>query len=131
MVSIHHDNPVNIISAGTNVYVPNVQRAHRWYSEILGLKMEMSPDGRSSRYSEPHSVTDRLTVFRLLPGSAGQIPPGSVQLSFSVPDLKATVTALRAVGVRVGCESSHEPGCVLPSVTVLDPDGNGVVLYES
>jgi predicted enzyme related to lactoylglutathione lyase len=130
MVSIHHDNPVNIISAGVNVYVSDVHRSHRWYSEVLGLKMEMSPGEQCSRYSEPLSEDQRLTVFRLLQGSVNQSLLGNVQLAFSAASLEATVAAMRAAGVGVARERSYEPGCALPSVTVLDPDGNAIVLYE-
>ena len=130
MVSIHHDNAVNIVSAGVCVYVSDVQRAHNWYREVLGLRMEMSPDGQSSRYAEPYSSEDRLTVFRLLQGGMDESRQGNVRLAFSVADLQATVAALRSHGVRVARERDFDPGCSLRSVTVLDPDGNGIVLYE-
>jgi catechol 2,3-dioxygenase-like lactoylglutathione lyase family enzyme len=130
VLSIHHDNAVNIVSAGVNVYVSDLQRAHDWFQDVLGLRMEMSPEGTSSRYAEPHATEQRLTIFRLLPGTAAASHPGKVQLAFSVADLKATTASLRAFGARLVRDSSIEAGCALPSVTVLDPDGNGVVIYE-
>lgn len=130
MLSVHHDNAVSIVSAGVNVYVSDVQRAHDGYQDVLGLRMEMSSERTSSRYAEPHAEGQRLTIFRLLPGTATRTGPGNVQLAFSVADLKATSASLRAYGARLVREASFEAGCVLPSVTVLDPDGNGVVIYE-
>jgi len=53
-----------------------------------------------------------------------------VQLAFTVAQLDKTVAELRALGATFARERSLEQGCVLSSVTVLDPDGNGVVLYE-
>jgi predicted enzyme related to lactoylglutathione lyase len=130
VLSIHHDNAVSIVSAGVNVYVSDLQRAHDWYQDVLGLHMEMSPDGTSSRYAEPYAEGQRLTIFRLLPGTAAESHTSNVQLAFSVADLKAMIASLRAYGARLVRDASFEVGCALPSVTVLDPDGNGVVLYE-
>jgi predicted enzyme related to lactoylglutathione lyase len=131
MASLHHDNAVSIVSAGVNVYVSDVLRAHRWYSDVLGLKMEITPDEQSSRYCESRSADDQgLVVFRLLPGSAKPGLSGNVQLAFSVAQLDKTVAELRSIGATFARERSQEQGCVLSSVTVLDPDGNGVVLYE-
>ena len=131
MVSIHHDNAVNIISAGVNVYVSDVLRSHRWYSDILGLKMELSPDELCSQYSESRSADDQgMTVFRLLPRPVGTGALGNVQLAFSVPNLEQTIEALRAVGAACTRKRSIERGCAVPSVSVLDPDGNGIVLYQ-
>lgn len=131
MVSIHHENAARIVSAGTNVYVADVLRAHRWYSEILGLRMELEPDKISSRYVESHDADSTgLTVFRLLPRSGDASAPGNVQLAFSVANLKQAVVALENAGVIIVRDPSLETGCVLASVTILDLDGNGIVLYE-
>jgi predicted enzyme related to lactoylglutathione lyase len=93
--------------------------------------MELSPDELCSQYSESHSADEQsMTVFRLLPRPVGAGAPGNVQLAFSVPNLDQTIEALRATGAACARERSIEPGCAVPSVCILDPDGNGIVLYQ-
>lgn len=130
MISMHHGNSRAIVSAGVNVYVTDIERSHAWYSEVLGLAMEMSPDRQSSSYFEPLAESDRKVVFRLIPRFANHDPQSRVALTFHVGNLEGTVASLRSLGVPIGRERSCEAGCVLASVTVLDTDGNEIVLYE-
>ena len=131
MVSIHHENAASIVSAGVNLYVADVLRSHRWYSEVLGLKMELSPDNLSSRYVESHEADDQgLTVFRILPRTNNEGATGNVQLAFSIANLAKAEAMLRAAGVEISRTRSLEAGCALYGVTIRDLDGNGIVLYE-
>ncbi len=131
MVSIHHKNATGIVSAGVNLYSADVLRLHRWYSEVLGLRLELSPDNLSSCYVESHEADDQgLTVFRILPRTNDEAAPGNVQLAFSIANLAKAVAALQTAGVEMMRSRSLEAGSALHSVTIRDLDGNGIVLYE-
>jgi predicted enzyme related to lactoylglutathione lyase len=130
MLQVHHENARNIFPCGVRVYVSDVKRSHQWYAQVLGLKMDMAPDGQSSlhavRYEESHSVP----AFWLVPGLGAEGRHSTVSLTFQVTDLEGTVASLKSAGVTVVRDVSREPGSALRSATIVDPDNHGIVIYE-
>ena len=131
MLQVHHQNARNIYYTGVRVYVSDVGHSHRWYSQILGLKMEMAPDEQSSlhvvKYEEDHEVP----IFWLVQGLGTMGQHTTVSLTFQAGDLETTVAELKTAGVTVVREPSLEPGSAMRSATILDPDGHGILIYQS
>ena len=130
MLQIHHDNARNIFPSGVRVYVSDLERSHQWYSQVLGLKMEMAPDGESSLHTIRYEEGQSAPVFWLVAGLDSKGRHSTVSLTFQTTDLEGTVEALKAAGVTVVRDVSLEPGSALRSATILDPDEHGIVIYE-
>ena len=131
MLQIHHENARNIYYCGIRVYVSDLERAHRWYTRVLGLKMTMDPDGQSSLHVVEYLHGQEIPVFWLVPGLGGEGHHGKVSLTFQVADLDQTSKDLQSAGVTVVREPSIEPGSAMRSATILDPDGHGILIYQS
>lgn len=131
MLQLHHANARNIFYCGVRVYVSDVARAHQWYNNVLGLKMTMAPDGQSSRHAVEYVEGNEVTIFWLVPGLDGDGHHGKVSLTFQVSDLARTIAELKSMDVTVVREPSLEPGSAMHSATILDPDGHGILIYQS
>ena len=114
--------------------VDDVEKAVRFYSDLLGFRVEMQPNA----YFAMLSLGDlRLVLSR--PGGGpggGQVLAGGVQpapggwnrFQLEVPDLEATVERLRGKGARF--RSEIIVGVGVKQVIVEDPSGNPVELDE-
>lgn len=131
MLQLHHANARNIFYCGIRVYVSDVARAHQWYNNVLGLKMTMAPDEQCSSHVVEYVEGHEMTIFWLVPGLVGDGHHGTVSLTFQVTDLDQTVAELKAMDVTVIREPSIEPGSAMRSATILDPDGHGILIYQS
>lgn len=130
MITIHHANARNIVSAGVVVPVSDLQRSHRWYADVLGLKMELDASGTSSCYAEEYEPGGSVTVLRLVAGiSVGSAGRG-VCMTFQVDRLEETVDSLKRAGAIIARAVSVQPGDALPSAAILDPDGHTIILYS-
>ena len=118
-------------SAGVNVYCSNVERSHEWYKNVLGLDMNYLPAHNISECAERIDPERTLVFFYLCPGLKEWGKSNAVSLCFHAPDLKTKTDALKAAGVKFARELSWEEGSDHPSVTILDPDGHGIVIYQA
>ena len=131
MLQVHHENARNIYYSGIRVYVSDLERAHRWYTRVLGLKMTMAPDEQSSLHVIEYLQGQEIPIFWLVSGLAGDGHHSEVSLTFQVADLERTIKELQSAGVTVVREPSIEPGSAMRSATILDPDGHGILIYQS
>lgn len=130
MRELHHENRRPICSAGTNVYVRDVRKAHQWYSEVLGLKMRLDPEGRFAEYSESWGKDERVPIFYLLPGLQDTGQHTTVSIALRASKLTELIAELKALDVKFERKLSREGESALESVTIVDPDGHGIVIYE-
>lgn len=130
MRDLHHENRRPICWAATNVYVKDVRKAHQWYSEVLGLKMRLDPEGRYAEYSESWGDDERVTIFYLLPGLEGEGRHTTVSIALRSSNLPELIAALKDIDVPFVRKLSREGESALESVTIVDPDGHGIVIYE-
>jgi len=130
MLQIHHENARNIFYSGVRVYVSDLKRSHRWYTQVLGLKMTMASDEQSSLHAMRYSEDQEVPIFWLVAGLAAGGQHSKVSLTFQVADLKRTIAELKSAGVSVVREAAIEPGSALCSATILDPDGHGILIYQ-
>jgi predicted enzyme related to lactoylglutathione lyase len=131
MLQIHHQNARNIYCFGVRVYVTDLERAYRWYSQVLGLKLTMAPDRQSARHAVQYEEGVDVPIFWLVPGLAASGHHTEVSLTFQVSNLEQTIAELKSAGVTVAREPSIELGSAMRSATILDPDGHGLVIYQS
>lgn len=130
MRELHHENRRPICWTATNVYVRDVQKACQWYSEVLGLKMRLDPESRFAEYSESWGHDERVPIFYLLPGLEGEGRHTTVSIALRTPKLAELVVSLEALEVTIERGLSQERESALASVTIVDPDGHGIVIYE-
>jgi catechol 2,3-dioxygenase-like lactoylglutathione lyase family enzyme len=119
----------------TAIYVDDVERARRFYEDVLGLK-PMFEDSRLAAYDV--GGQNVLLIFRrggslepvTLPG--GSIPPhdgsGPLHFAFAIAadELEAWEERLREHGVKVEARTNWPRGGT--SIYFRDPDGHAVEL---
>jgi predicted enzyme related to lactoylglutathione lyase len=108
------------------VHVTDIQRARRFYSEVLGLK-ELSFQEKASRaaFALP-GTTVQLTMHIQAPGEGGREPGTVSGIVFYHPDPVAACAEIRRRGGTVTTEP-HEfanPFAKGVRAVVADPDGN-------
>ena len=98
----------------------DVERAHAWYQEVLGLP----PDRRDNSEVE----TPNLTLTFWNPEEQGvEFVPNKNGIALRVPDVAAAMEDARAAGAEVlGIQDSG--ACHMGFVK--DPDGNIVILHR-
>ena len=103
--------------------VSNLERSRRWYADMLGLQLER-------RLGEPPWCELKTPVPNLFLGLAEVDPVrvGDAVLTLAVRDVQAARRQLLEKGAEVS-EAVHVPG-VARMVTLMDPDGNAVMLRE-
>lgn len=122
-------DPIESLEAVT-VHVTDIQRARKFYSEVLGLK-ELAFQEKASRaaFAIPGTST-QLTMHIQADGEGGR-PPGTVSgLVFSHPDPVAACAEIRRRGGTV-VDDPHpftNPFATGVRGTFADPDGNEFVL---
>lgn len=108
-------------------------RAEAFYADVLGLA-EAARDDFATTYALGGEATLRLTPV------PGHVPSGHTVLGWSVPDMAATMAALRDKGVvfqiyeGFGQDADgvwHAPGGGTKVAWFNDPDGNNLSLTES
>jgi lactoylglutathione lyase len=121
----------------TMLRVGDLQRAVRFYTEVLGMKLLRTTDRPEQKYSLAFVGYDderRASVLELtynygverydMGGAFGHIAIG-------VPDVKATCERVRAAGGKV----TREPGPVKGGTSMIafveDPDGYKIEFIES
>src|SRR3954466_7311243 len=110
----------------------------RWYQEILGLKVlrDFRPPGTAIHVVLLQS--DAVRVERLQHGDAkplAQAPDrylvhGLFKVGFTVPDLDATVRALKAKGVAFPYDLTKDPATGLRFAICKDAEGNEIQIFS-
>ncbi len=112
------------------VHVTDIQRARKFYAQVLGLK-EVSFNEKASRaaFAIPGTTT-QLTMHIQVEGEGGR-PPGTVSgLVFSHPDPVAACAEIRKRGGSIVDEPQafSNPFATGVRGTFADPDGNEFLL---
>jgi len=109
--------------AFTVLPVKDVKRAREFYGQTFGLR-------------ETANWEDKWIEFDIGPGTLAitdgfpQLTPGAngAMVALELEDLGAAVRELEAKGVKLAAGPFDTPVCV--SGTVVDPDGNEVMLHQ-
>jgi predicted enzyme related to lactoylglutathione lyase len=107
------------------VPVTDMERANRFYGEVLGLaRNPNSPGGDWVEYE-----AGNLTLAVMTPETHGEATsaPGSLAIALRVRDVAAAKAALEAVGVQVH-EVWDSGAC--RGAGFADPDGNRFLLHR-
>ncbi|HEY8491188.1 MAG TPA: VOC family protein [Dehalococcoidia bacterium] len=106
--------------------VRDLDRTCRFYTEVLGLRLEVSPEGRRSLHVGAQKINLHQAGREFEPKAAAPTP-GSADLCFLTGASPDDVLAhFRACGVDVVAGPVRRTGAqgALLSVYVRDPDGN-------
>ena len=112
------------------IHVREIQRARKFYREVLGLK-EVGYDEKASRavFALPGTTTV-LSMHIQGPGEEGRDPGTVSGIVFSHPDPAAACEEIRRRGgsVTVDAHLVELPGVRFSRGVVADPDGNEFVI---
>ena len=101
-------------------YVSDIERAIRFYSEVLGFKL-------SSRDFVARFHIDGV-LFELVPADKTKISGGgNARLCLKVDDVEATLQELKEKGIATS-SAQKETGGLLAAFH--DPDGNEICLWQ-
>ena len=117
-------------SATVRYFVDNIDRAVAFYRDQLGFEEELPP---SPTFAMLYRGDLRLLLS--VPGEPHALPDGTLptpggwnRISLRVPDLNATVEALRADGVSF--RRGITAGVAVDTALLVDPSGNPVELFQ-
>jgi catechol 2,3-dioxygenase-like lactoylglutathione lyase family enzyme len=117
--------------------VDNVDEADEFYTRHLGFRVDMHPDPAFAMLSRgdlrlvlvsPVGPDHPGGGSRPLPDGTEQQPGGWNRFMLQVPDLEATVAALRQDGVRF--RTDVITGVGTKQAMIEDPSGNPIELFE-
>jgi len=116
-----------------NIYVRNVERSLKWYTDLLGLHVYDYIPGRAAFLSADLEQSHEVALMHLGDDATGQAK-GQVGLNHmawmmhSLDDLKEVYQRMQDLNVPIDHVSDH--GLSI-GIYFRDPDGNGVeVSYE-
>lgn len=102
--------------------VKDIAASRRFYEDILGLKLTLSPHGDWFEYD----LGD--TTFVITSADAQHPTPiKGALVAFEVDDVDAEIARLRKLGVTIK-EESESPLCRY--ATILDPDGTELLIHK-
>ncbi len=103
--------------------VSDLARAAAFYRDLLGLPQEIySEEGKWAEFN-CGNVTLALNSGAKLPEAVA-----GGRIALAVDDVFAAAAALKAQGVRFTLEPTDFSVC--KAATILDPDGNSVILHQ-
>lgn len=105
------------------VRVSDLERSRRWY-EVLGLTFREEKHGEGPLH---YAATEDDFVIELYPASQTNPVPTGIRLGFRVPDVRATVAAMRSPE-SVIVEPVEKFGRLC--AVLIDPDGIKVEVVE-
>jgi predicted enzyme related to lactoylglutathione lyase len=112
------------------VHIRDIERARKFYTEVLRLKeTAYFPESSSAAYAIPGTTT-LLTMHIMGPQEGGREPGTVSGIIFSHPDPKAACEEIRKRGGTIISEpqSFPNPRGTVTRVVFADPDGNEFVL---
>ena len=101
-------------------HVKDMDRAKRFYGELLGLEKSAEYEDKWCEFDTPEGKTIALDTF-----SPEGTPP---YLALETDDIEAEVARLEEAGVTVVMPVRDNEVCKM--AIVQDPEGNGVMLHE-
>jgi catechol 2,3-dioxygenase-like lactoylglutathione lyase family enzyme len=105
--------------------VTDIQKAKRFYGEVLGLEQKLNSPGDDWIEFETGNVTLAVMTPHTHDYEFAPLPPGTIALR--VPDVAAAKAKLEAVGVQVN--EMWDSG-VCYGAGFRDPDGNSILLHR-
>ena len=109
-----------------NLFVRDIERARRFYTQVLGLTENTERSAPPSFYLlEAGDVT--LTLQDAATPEADFNGGTSLELGFALDDVEAAAERLRAFGVETGGVQQMGWGTALDA---RDPDGHRITLYR-
>ena len=102
------------------LYVEDMQRAARFYRDVLGIPLAGDEHWMEARLGET-----RLALHLWHEGAEGP-GPCAIHVDFRVEDADAAAEQLRAQGIEVREQMREEYGVVY---ALADPDGNEIFLF--
>jgi glyoxylase I family protein len=128
-----HPNAALVVGfRGVRYQVENVERAIAFYTQVLGLELDMQHLPAFGQVS-----VGSLKLILSGPGASGsrpmpdgrrQEPGGWNRVLLEVHDLPARIQTLKAMGLRFRNEMETGPGG--RQIQLEDPDGNPIELFE-
>lgn len=120
----------------TMLRVGNLERAVKFYTEVLGMTLLRTTDRPEQKYSLAfvgYGTEDRNAVLELTCNyGVDQYELGSAfgHIAIEVPDAKAACAAVRAKGGAVTREAGPVKGGTTVIAFVTDPDGYKIEFIE-
>ena len=112
--------------------VKDLERASRFYTELLGMEPSQSWPNFGAEYTLPNGETFGFLKFpdieRFEPYRRAW--PGGSGVMFAVDDLEAVVAACKARGVKFYNEGKIEDTPACSMVFVEDSEGNSFILHR-
>src|SRR5512140_3321201 len=109
--------------AFTVLPVRDVRRAREFYTEKLGLKETAHWQDKGDEVDiGPGTLAITDGFEQLVPGAKGAM------VALELEDFTDTVKELEAKGMKLAMATFDTPVCV--GATILDPDGNEVMLHQ-
>lgn len=105
------------------LFTPDVERATRFYEELLGMKPELEP-GEKAQF-HPGDVT--VLIHRKVETAPGELPDED-HMAFAVTDVDASCRSLVAGGFTLAFGPTTYPWG--RSAYLRDPDGRLVELHQ-
>ncbi|MCP3982130.1 MAG: VOC family protein [bacterium] len=100
--------------------VHDIERAKKFYAEVLGLEKTAEYEGKWCEFDTPEGKTIALDTF-----SPEGTPP---YLALETDDIEAEVARLKQAGVEVLMDVRDNKVCKM--AIVKDSEGNGLMLHE-
>ena len=116
-----------------NIFVRDVERSQKWYSDLLGLHTYDFKPGRAAFMSADTEQSHEIALMQV-PADAPDLQPGQVGLNHmawmmeSLDDLKEAYQHVKDLNIPIEHVSDHG---ISIGIYLKDPDGNGVeISYE-
>ena len=100
--------------------VTDMDRAKKFYGEVLGLDKTAEYEGKWCEFDTPEGKTIALDTF-----SPEGTPP---YMALETDDIAAEVERLKQAGVEVLLDVQDNKVCKM--AIIKDPEGNGIMLHE-
>ncbi len=108
------------------IHVTDVQKARRFYHDVLGLKEVAFDEARNRAVFALPGTSTLLTMHIQGPGEGGREPGTVTGVIFRHPDPAAACAEIRRRGgaITVDAHAFEAPGGKFVRAVIADPDGN-------
>lgn len=108
-----------------NLFVRDIERARRFYAEVIGLSEDTERSAAPSFYLLNAGEATITLQDGATPGADFGVGT-SVELGFAVENVEAAAEKLRAFGAEMGATQQMGWGT---AIDARDPDGHRITLY--